>query len=174
MEKESLEIRIENPNDYPKVYDVNLAAFKRPDEAQLVDKLRTGEAFVGDLSIVAAIGKDVIGHILFTPIQIVNGDIRHESLALAPMAVLPDHQGKEIGSQLVWAGLKKAKELGYKSVIVLGHETFYPRFNFTPANKWGIKAPFNIPEKYFMALELEEGALDNVSGTVEYPEALRM
>ena len=47
---------------------------------------------------------------------------------LAPMAVLPDYQKKGIGSQLIKFGLKKAKELGYKSVIVLGHDKYYTKF----------------------------------------------
>ena len=59
-----------------------------------------------------------------------------------------------------------AKELDYKSIIVLGHENYYPRFGFKPASKWGIKAPFDVPDESFMALELNDGSLDGVTGTV--------
>lgn len=67
-------------------------------------------------------------------------------------------------------GLKAASELGYKSVIVLGHEKYYPRVGILPASKWGIKAPFDVPDEAFMAIELEEDALKNAAGTVEYPQ----
>lgn len=67
--------------------------------------------------------------------------------------------------------LKKAKELEYNSVVVLGHPEYYPKFGFEKASLWGIKAPFEVPEEAFMALELQENALYNISGVVEYPSA---
>jgi predicted N-acetyltransferase YhbS len=75
-----------------------------------------------------------------------------------------------IGSSLIIEILKIAKELSFKSVIVLGHDKYYPRFNFKPASIWGIKAPFDVPDEFFMALELEKGSLDNVAGNVVYPK----
>jgi len=65
-------------------------------------------------------------------------------LALAPVSVLPDYQNKGIGSKLILQGLKISKEIGFKSIIVLGYETYYPRFGFKSASKWGIKAPFDV------------------------------
>jgi predicted N-acetyltransferase YhbS len=60
--------------------------------------------------------------------------------------------------------------LGYQSVIVLGHEDYYPKFGFEPAEKWNIKAPFDVPSNVFMAIELVKGSLENISGTVIYPK----
>ncbi len=37
------------------------------------------------------------------------------------------------------------------------------------ASLWQIKAPFEVPEEALMAIELQEGSLDNVSGVIEYP-----
>ena len=77
---------------------------------------------------------------MFTKIQIEDEDkSKTESLALAPMAVRPEFQNKGIGGQLIKHGLEKAKELQHKSVIVLGHEHYYPKFGFVPADKWNIK-----------------------------------
>jgi predicted N-acetyltransferase YhbS len=89
-------------------------------------------------------------------------------LALAPVSVVPEHQNKGIGSALISESLKIAKEIGFKSVIVLGHDKYYPRFGFKPASTWGIKAPFDVPDEFFMALELGDGALEDISGTVVY------
>ena len=61
-----------------------------------------------------------------------------------------------------------AKEAGFKSVIVLGHDKYYPRFGFKPASNFGIKAPFDVPDIAFMALELYGKALNDVTGTVIY------
>ncbi|MFA5471249.1 MAG: N-acetyltransferase [Acholeplasmataceae bacterium] len=87
---------------------------------------------------------------------------------MAPVSVLPEYQNKGIGSKLILQGLKISKEMGFESIIVLGHDKYYPRFGFCPASKWGIKAPFNVPNESFMALELEDGSLERVTGTVVY------
>lgn len=163
-------VRPETPLDYPKIYELNNAAFGRSEEAQLVDRMRNSTAFIKDLSLVATIDNKVVGHILLSKIEVVNHIKKDLGLSLAPMAVIPNMQKKGIGSALIHEALKRAKEAGYKFIVVLGHETFYPKFGFTPSNKWNIKAPFNAPTTSFMALELENGALNEVSGTVQYPK----
>ncbi len=119
---------------------------------------------------VAQIDNEIVGHILFTKIQIIGNEI-YDSLALAPMAVLPEFQNHQIGSALVRAGLKKAKDLKFKSVIVLGHKNYYPKFGFQKASNWQIKCPFEVPDEAFMAIELIKNGLENISGIVQYPKA---
>ena len=75
---------------------------------------------------------------------------------------------KRIGSQLIERGLVLAKELGYGSVVVLGHENYYPKFGFQPAVNWNIHPPFEVPENAFMAIELIPDSFKGVSGTVLY------
>jgi putative acetyltransferase len=86
------------------------------------------------------------------------------------MAVHPECQRKGVGVRLVQEGLTIAKQLGHDSVVVVGHPEYYPMFDFRPASNWDIKAPFDVPDEAFLALELKDGALMDVSGTVEYPE----
>ncbi len=76
-----------------------------------------------------------------------------------------------IGSQLIRTGLVKARELGYRSGLVLGHKEYYPRFGFVPASKWKIKSPYEVPDEAFMAMELVPGGLDKIHGMVQYDEA---
>ncbi|MBS1793856.1 MAG: N-acetyltransferase [Acidobacteria bacterium] len=165
-------LRPETKNDFSEVFEVNRAAFGRDDEAKLVDALRNNpKAFIPELSIVATENDKVVGHILFTRIDIEDdaGNL-HEILALAPMAVRPEFQNSGIGGRLIEKGLAAAKASGYRSVIVLGHEHYYPKFGFEPAGKWNIKAPFDVPANVFMAIELVEDGLKNISGTVIYPK----
>ncbi len=165
-------IRQEISADFMDVFDVNRLAFGQDDEARLVDALRQNEtAFVPGLSIVATADDEIVGHILFTRISIKDdsGNL-HESLALAPMAVKPGFQKKGIGGQLIRKGLEVAEDLGFRSVIVIGHEHYYPKFGFEPAGKWNIKAPFEVPSDAFMSIELVADGLKRVSGTVVYPK----
>lgn len=174
MENINVIIRQETPADYPVVYDVNTSAFKRKEEATLVDRLRGGSSFIPQLSLVATVDGKVVGYILFTKVNIVGNGHHEEGLALAPVAVFPEWQRKSIGSKLVITGLQIAKDLGYKSVMVLGHEHYYPRFGFRPTNRWGIKPPFHVSESLFMGLELVENALANVQGTVVYSKEFEL
>ncbi|MGW6385149.1 GNAT family N-acetyltransferase, partial [Peribacillus butanolivorans] len=144
--------------------------FSDKKEHELVYRIRKSDAFIPYLSLVA-VNKEIVGHILLSKIKINNDNQFAESLALAPVSVLPAYQNKGIGRLLTLEALKKAKELEYNSVVVLGHPEYYPKFGFEKASLWGIKAPFEVPEEAFMALELQANALYNISGVVEYPSA---
>ena len=145
-------------------------AFRQKNEAVLVEKLRHNKKYNSNLSIVAEYNERVIGHILFFPILIRTQDTEIESLALAPLSVSPEFQKMGVGRRLIEDGLRKAREMGYTSVIVLGHPEYYSKFGFVPARKWGISAPFEVSDDAFMGIELQADALLNASGVVEYPE----
>lgn len=167
----NLTIRQESKADYKKIYELNLLAFEEKEEAVLVDLLRENNEFIPQLSLVALLNNEIVGHILFTIIKIIDdNENEHESLALAPMAVLPKYQKKGIGGKLINNGLSIATNLNFKSVIVLGHEHYYPKFGFVPTSKWNIKPPFEVPTNAFMGIELVNNSLDNVSGIVKYPK----
>ncbi|HQV00203.1 MAG TPA: N-acetyltransferase, partial [Bacteroidia bacterium] len=150
---------------------LNKIAFGQANEAMLVDALRrNSNVFIPELSIVALYKDAIVGHILFTKVWITDHQgNKYQSLSLAPMAVLPAYQNQGIGGQLINKGLSVAAALGHKSVIVLGHEHYYPKFGFKPANIWHIKAPFDVPSKNFMAIELVTNGLAQINGTVFYP-----
>ena len=162
-------IRQEQKSDYKEVYELNSSAFEEDEEARLVTLLRKSSAFIPSLSLVAIMKDTIVGHILFTKIKIVdeNGN-ENESLALAPMAVSPKFQKSGIGSQLIKTGLDIAREMNFKSVIVLGHDKYYPRFGFEPTTKWNITSPYDVPSNFFMGLELIQDGLKNSSGMVQY------
>lgn len=171
----NVKIRQEERKDYSQTEEVVKEAFLNEPfsdgkEHELVNRLRKSEAFVPQLSLVAVV-EEIVGHILLSKIEIVAESGSVESLALAPVSVSRAYQGKGIGKQLITEALKKAKELGYKSVIVLGHEKYYPKFGFQCASLWGIQAPFDVPDEVFMVLELKKGALRNVHGVVQYSKA---
>ena len=122
-------IRSEDRSDWPAVHAVNVAAFETPAEANLVDALREQASPV--VSFVAEDDGKLIGHIMFSPVEL-PGHPSRKIMGLAPMAVVPGHQRQGIGTELVRAGLEKCKQLGFGAVVVLGHADYYPRFGFAP------------------------------------------
>lgn len=171
----TLRIRQETEQDYLSTEDVIERAFKNAEysdhsEHLLVANLRRSDVFVPELSLVTEDEGQIVGHILLTRLIIKDGDEQHESLTLAPISVLPEHQHKGIGSALIRKSIEIARDLSFRSMIVLGYDTYFPRFGFKPAHIWGITAPFNVSKEAFMALELVDGSLDQVKGTVVYPK----
>lgn len=165
-------IRTENKLDYNQVFNVNYEAFRnREDEPKLVEKIRDSEQFIPELSIVAEENNEVLGHILLSKAKVMDGDISHEVIVLAPIAVKPEMQNKGIGGQLIQEGLKRCKNLGYGLVLLIGHPTYYPRFGFKPARQYGLELrQFNVTDEVFMVCEVIGGELDRIKGELKYPE----
>ncbi|WP_312136172.1 N-acetyltransferase [Sphingobacterium sp.] len=169
-------IRQERPSDYDEIRELvrksfENAEFSDGDEHHLVDRLRATDAYVPELALVAENEKRLIGFILCTKITIENGENRYASLALAPVAVDPGFQNSGVGGKLINCMHEHAKKLGFSSIILLGHAEYYPRFGYKPAYTFDIKLPFEVPKENIMAIELSDGALKAIQGTVRYPEA---
>jgi len=158
-------VRTETAGDHPSVREVHRQAFGREEEGGLVDSLR--ERGFARLSLVAEQDGMVVGHILFSELEIVMDLGSVPALALAPLAVVPQHQRCGLGSMLVREGLRLCGNSGHRIVIVLGHTKYYPRFGFSAKLAEPLRSPYAGPS--FMALELETGALDGVDGEVRYP-----
>ena len=159
-----MRIRAEVPRDYLSVHQITAAAFGVETEAKLIGVLRAQASPV--VSLVAEDNGTLVGHILFSPVSLPGSEAL--AMGLAPMAVTPLRQRRGIGSALVRAGLARCQELGAVAVVVVGHPEFYPKFGFSPAERFGLKCEYDVPAEAFMAIELHARALRGVSGTVKY------
>jgi putative acetyltransferase len=157
-------IRREIPDDTDSIRAVNCQAFGREEEGRLVDLLRDGG--YARLSLVAVLDGEIVGHIMFSDLPIVTTSDVVPALALAPLAVIPEHQRRGIGSQLVREGVRACRNSGHRLVIVLGAPEFYARFGFSAQLAEHLRSPYAGPN--FMALELEPGALVGIDGDVRY------
>jgi putative acetyltransferase len=92
-------------------------------------------------------------------------------MGLAPMTVLPAHQETGIGSALVRASLEQCKQLDFVAVVVLGHPEYYPRFGFSPSSHFGIESEYDVPDEFFMVMELWPEALSGKTGSERYDSA---
>ncbi len=157
-------IRHARPTDHAAITEINTLAFGKPDEAQLIARLRQD----GDVMFELVVDDDgeLQGHILYSRLWADNAQLY---AALAPMAVRPGQQLKGLGSALVRASLASAREFGAHGVLVLGHPAYYPKFGFLAEMAANVRSPWS-GSPAFMALEIEPGTFAQPV-MVAYPNA---
>lgn len=167
-------IRAEKRDDYNKIEKVIKSAFgaeNKPDDFNewvLVGKIRENASYIKELSLVAEIEEEIVGHAMFSLATIENEQVIQNTLALAPVSVDKKFQRKGIGSKLISEGIKIAEDLGYESIIVMGDPEYYTRFGFEKASKWTIGIDEAYDSDYLFVLELRPGALNSVYGIIKY------
>lgn len=173
-----LKLRQERFSDHSAIAALILGAYRdipysNHKEQIMVERLRDSDAFIPALSIVAENdNQDLVGHILFTKIQIRNQGQSYQALALAPLSVDPRYQKKGIGKKLVLEGHRVAKELGYNYVIVLGIPNYYPKFEYQFISKFNVSLPIKISdENALIVFLIKNNYLEITGGTVIYSEA---
>lgn len=176
-EKCVLQIRCSTESDRTAIRSVHASAFG-PGQAReivaLVDALLEDQTARPLLSLIAELGRELTGHILFTAVEI-QPDQNVSARILAPLAVSSDCQGEGVGGALIKAGLEQLAESGVDLVFVLGHPGYYPRFGFQPAGVLGFEAPYPIPPEHadaWMVQALKAGVIGRIEGTVQCSDAL--
>jgi putative acetyltransferase len=160
-------IRSERFSDITAIHAVEVSAFGREGEAVLVDALR--ERNQDFISLVASVADEIVGHICFSRVGIEGSASDGIVLALAPLAVLPEHQRRGIGSMLVQYGLQECKRQDVDAVFVVGDPRYYSRFGFRSAGESDVRCEFDVPDDAFKVIELREGRLSR--GILRYPQA---
>ena len=163
-------IRLEEESDYRAVENITREAFwdlYRPGcvEHLLVHKIRTVSAFVQELDFVACLQSRVVGNIMYSKARIMPDErASFEVLCLGPVTVLPEFQKIGIGSRLITESLKRAGQLGYKGVFLMGNPAYYSRFGFRDAKVFQVQTSEGKNFEYFMGLELYKDSLAGIHG----------
>ena len=169
-----LHIRPETPADVAAIEAVTIAAFLNAphtghNEQFIVRGLRETGALAVSLVAVTVAYADadadgrLIGHVAISPVSISDGSASW--YGLGPISVLPDHQGKGVGSRLMREALDVLRRKGAGGCVVLGEPAYYGRFGFQadPA----LVLP-GVPPEYFQAFKLRPS---KARGTVVYHRA---
>ena len=164
-------MRTETNKDFEEVYKLNYLAFgNREDESKLIERIRLSEEFIPELSIVAEMENEIVGHILLSKATVEDQDKQYTVIVLAPIAVRPNYQKLGVGSRLIEEGIRRCRSLGYSIILLIGHPTYYPRLGFQPARQFGLELKqFEVPDEVFMVYEVEEGKLREIQGELKYP-----
>jgi len=135
-------IRRPEPADRGRLLEVHAAAFRRadglePPEVALFAALDRAGDVLPEVSLAAEVDGAIVGHVVGS-----RGTVEtHPVAAVGPIGVLPNHQGKGIGTALMHAFLEAADALGLPAAVLLGSPAYYARFGFRPATSLGIEPP---------------------------------
>lgn len=170
-----MNIRAEQKECFDTIYSLVKTAFesanhKDGDEQDYAANLRTLCGYTPNLALVAEDGGELIGHIMFTQtwIEHDNGN-RTAALLLSPISVLLEYRNRGVGGALIREGLKRAKEMEFQAVFLVGDPAYYSRFGFRVAKHCNIKLSSDMPSEYAdyaMGCELEPGFFSSIRGVI--------
>jgi predicted N-acetyltransferase YhbS len=140
---------------------------------RLVEEIRSKRWYLPELELVMVDEQDeIIGYVNFSRFHL-GGKFEDELLLLSPVAVKTRLQRQHISKDLIEYGLQKARDLGYKAVIVEGNPMNYRSRGFRTSADFGITAHESVglpaPE-CLMVQELIPGGLEGISGQVCYSD----
>jgi putative acetyltransferase len=166
-----LSIRAETPEERGEVRKVHALAFGDSERVpDLVDALRAAKAALPPLSLVAAVGDRVVGHVMLTAGRLDALPRLVDVYSLSPLGVLPEHQGHGIGTKLIERALAAADQQDVPLVFLEGSPQYYGKRGFRAAEDLGFRAPtLRYPPGAFQVAQLS-AYQDWMTGTFVYSE----
>lgn len=135
-------------------------------ERELLRGLRTDGDVIDELTFVAELDGEVVGHVVCSRATLGEAP----SVGLGPLAVRPDHQRQGIGAALIMAVVSSADRVWQPEIVLLGDPEYYGFFGFVPASRLGIGCPGPWEDAYFQALPLRSWSEDR-AGAFRYAPA---
>ncbi|WP_336055929.1 GNAT family N-acetyltransferase [Nitratireductor sp. CH_MIT9313-5] len=159
-------LRAVEATDHEAVDALLRRAFEGGAEAELTNKLRQDSDVV--LELVAERDGMVRGHVLFSRLKVEASDGTYDAVALAPVAVDPDHQREGIGAALIEEAHLRLEREGECLSVVLGDPAYYGRFGYSHERAAGFDSDYQCE-----ALQARASGEAPLAGRLIYPRAFR-
>lgn len=149
----NLAIRPESVDDHAAIHKLTEMAFREAvhsshTEQHIVDALRErGEL---SISLVAEDAGQLVGHVALSPVSVQDGS--QGWFGLGPISVLPEQQGKGVGTALMNAAIEALRAQGARGCVLLGEPGYYGRFGFRAVPDLLLPG---VPADFFQALCLQ-------------------
>ena len=185
--RKDLTIRPETEKDYDEINDLVIRSFSEgtnysdgAGEVALIKEIREGRYYIPELSFVAELKGEIVGHIMFShfPLsaskEVADYDrsiVKTPTVMLAPVSVHADYLRQGIGTAMIRLGIDKVKEKGYRGIQVEGNPEFYKKLGFETSSKYNIYPTSGFPmqnPECMMYQETYPGSLEGISGYVIY------
>jgi putative acetyltransferase len=168
-------IREESGADRDAIAVVVERAFDSAEHAQLVDAIRASTSFIPELSLVAEIAGQVVGHVMISYVTLRDRDGDRLVPSLSPLAVLPEFQHRGIGKALVAEVAARADARGEPLIVLEGDPNYYGRLGFEPAAAHAITItlPSWAPPEAAQVMRLSNDD-HSIRGQVIYPPAFEV
>lgn len=174
----AITIRHEEEKDYRIVEEITREAFWNlyfpgAVEHLLVHNIRKHPDYIPELSYVIELDNQIIGSIFYTKAKVIDKEgVAHPIITFGPVSISPAYHRQGFGRMLIEHSLAEAKRLGFNAIILGGFTYHYHPYGFVGTKKYNISMPDGKFYTGVMALPLFEGALDGISGSVHFSEAM--
>ena len=161
-----INIRNERETDYKIVEDITRKAFYNvyvPGcmEHYLVHIMRGHEDFIPELDFVIELDGQIVGNIMYTKAKLTDeAGAEKEIVTFGPVSILPKYQRKGYGKMLIEHSLKRAAELGYEAVVIMGSPANYVGSGFQSCRKYNVCVEKDKYPAAMLVKELKPGTLD--------------
>ena len=136
-------------------------------EQDLVRELRRRETYRPELELAAEENGRLVGHILLTELPVPGGPEGLRGLMVAPLCVRLEDRNRGLGGRLLQEGARRAAELGYNALFLVGDPDYYGRYGFQNAVSLGFVNASGVPDRFLLARGLSPDALGDAGGVLE-------
>ena len=166
-----MKIRQTQERDHAAIYELVRAAFataKVSDgtEQEFVRALRRRDTYRPELELAAEENGQLIGHILLTELPVPGAPENLRALMVAPLCVRLENRSRGLGGRLLQEGGRRAAELGYSALFLVGDPDYYGRYGFQNAVSLGFQNASGVPDRFLLARSLSTDGFRKAGGVL--------